>query len=167
LRIYAKPLASPLNLLCRLLYGIEKYRMFSRFRTRRERRGLQSLRHVGRVAELGALGRFARTPMKQLSEAEYLATVEVPMKRLAADAEPPFELWDYFDAIPQSDFEGHDCSAGSVTYVWEHPTGRYQHVLVSSEDKNVLMVLVLNIVRRSVFGHRLLDLNNEYGLTRN
>jgi hypothetical protein len=105
--------------------------------------------------------------MKQLSEADYLATMAVPMKRLAADAESPFEFWDYFDAIPQSDFETHDCSAGSVTYVWEHPTGRYQHVLVNSEDKNVFMVLVLDIVGRSVLGHRLLDLNNEYGLTRN
>jgi hypothetical protein len=104
--------------------------------------------------------------MKQLSEAEYLATMAEPMKRLGSDAGVPFAFWDYFDAIPEPDFEGHDCSAGSVTYVWEHPSGSYQHVLVDSEDKNVFMVVVLDIASRSVLGHRLVDLNRKYGLTR-
>jgi hypothetical protein len=104
--------------------------------------------------------------MKQLSEAEYLATLAEPMKRLDSDAQAPFEFWDYFDAIPQSDFRGHDCSAGSVTYVWGHPSGRFQHVLVNSEDKNVFTVLVLDVGNCCVLGHRLLDLNREYGLTR-
>ena len=89
-----------------------------------------------------------------------------PMKRLPSDAGASFEFWLYFDAIPQSEFKGHDFSAGSVTYVWEHPAGNIQHVLVDSEDKNVFMVLVLDISSRSVLGHRLLDLNREYGLTR-
>jgi hypothetical protein len=104
--------------------------------------------------------------MKQLSEPEYLATFGEPMRRLGSDAGPPFDFWDYFHAIPSSEFEGHDCSAGDVTYVWEHPAGTSQHVLVDSENKNVFMVLVLDISSRTVLGHRLLDLNREYGLTR-
>lgn len=83
--------------------------------------------------------------MKLLSEADYLATMAEPMKRLASDAGAPFEFWDYFEHIPQTDFCGHDCSAGSVTYVWEHPTGRFQHVLVDSTEKNIFMVLVLDL----------------------
>jgi hypothetical protein len=104
--------------------------------------------------------------MKQLSEAEYLATMAEPMKRLSADGGAPVDFWLYFDCSPAADFEQHDCSAGSVTYVWEHPAGRYQHVLVDCEDKNVFMVLVLDVHSREVLGHRLLDLNREYGLTR-
>lgn len=88
------------------------------------------------------------------------------MRRLALDASPPFEFWDYFEAIPLCEFEGHDCSAADVTYVWEDSTGRYQFVHVNSEDKNVFMVLVLDLIGRTVFGHRLLDLNREYGLNR-
>ncbi len=88
------------------------------------------------------------------------------MKRLAPDAAPPFEFWDYFGSIPESDFEGHDCRAGAVTYVWEHPAGLFQHVLVSTEDKNIFMVLGLDLPNRRVLGHRLLDLNREYGLDR-
>src|SRR2546422_2595785 len=80
--------------------------------------------------------------MKQLSESEYHATFGQPMKRLASDVAPPFDFWDYFESIPLSHFEGHDCSAGSVTYVWENPAGQFQHVLVDSVDKNTFMVLV-------------------------
>jgi hypothetical protein len=102
--------------------------------------------------------------MKQLSKAEYLATMEVPMKQLSSDAEAPFPFWNYFDAIPVVDFEEHDCSEGAVTYVWEDSNRNCQHVLINSEDKNVFMVLVLDLPSRSVLGHRLLDLNQEYGL---
>ena len=92
--------------------------------------------------------------------------MEEPMNRQSSEANVPFAFWDYFDAIPLSDFDNHDCSAGSVTHVWEQPSGRYQHVLVDTEDKNVFMVLVLDVPSRSVLGHRLLDLNREYGLSR-
>ena len=104
--------------------------------------------------------------MKQLSKAEYLATMAEPMKRLPQDADAPFAFWDYFEAIPSADFEGHVCSAGTVTYVWQHPIEHFQHVLVDSEDQNVFMVLVLDVAGHSVLGHRLLDLNREYGLKR-
>jgi len=104
--------------------------------------------------------------MKRLSLAEYLATMAEPMKRLSAGGGAPVDFWLYFDSIPTADFEQHDCSAGLVTHVWEHPAGRYQHVLVDSEDKNVFMVVALNLHNGEVLGHRLLDLNREYGLTR-
>jgi hypothetical protein len=104
--------------------------------------------------------------MKKLSKTEFLATTALPMKQLPADGEAPFPFWNYFDAIPYADFEGHDCSEGEVVYVWEHPHGFYQHVLVNSEDKNVFMVIVLDLRSRRVLGHRLLDLNQEYGLQR-
>ena len=102
--------------------------------------------------------------MKRLTDSEFLATASDPMRRLPLDASPPFEFWDYFESIPSADFEGHDCSVGGVTYVWQDSTGRYQFVHVNSEDKNVFMVLVLDIAGRAVLGHRLLDLNREYGL---
>jgi len=100
----------------------------------------------------------------QLSEEEFFATMEEPMRRLSQGAEIPFDFWNYFEAIPLADFAGVDCSAGVVTYVWEHPDGNFQHVLVDSEQKNVFMVLVLDLTSRSVLGHRLLNIGREYGI---
>jgi hypothetical protein len=72
-------------------------------------------------------------------------------------------FWPYFDAIPEEDFFGHQIS-GEVTYVYEHPSGTFQHVLVNSEDKNIFLAIVLNATAKQVLGHRLLDLSSMYGL---
>lgn len=102
--------------------------------------------------------------MKKLSEAEYGATFSAPMKRLPASASPPVDFWDYFANIPNSDFENHNCMSCSVDYVWENSTGTFQHVLVNSENKNVFLVVILDLSAREVLGHRLLNLNHEYSL---
>lgn len=102
--------------------------------------------------------------MKLLTETEFRATFAEPMQRLGVDAESPVEFWSYFDAIPSEDFAGHDCSEGSVTYVWTDATGHFQHVLINSENRNVFMVVVLDARNALVLGHRLLDLNHGYGL---
>ena len=86
------------------------------------------------------------------------------MRQLPPDAVPPLDFWDYFEAIPPEHFEGHDCSEGKVTYAWEDASARYQHVLINSEDKNIFMVIVLDLKDRHILGHRLLDLNRLYGL---
>jgi hypothetical protein len=102
--------------------------------------------------------------MGLLSREEYLATFGETRTRVSPDEAPPFDFWTYFDAIPVSDFESRDCSAGTVQHVWREGSGRYEHVLINSEDRNVYMVLVLDRLARTVYGHRLLDLNREYGL---
>jgi hypothetical protein len=87
-----------------------------------------------------------------------------PMQRLSPVSKAPFSFCDYFNAIPSADFDCHDCAAGSVTYVWQHPTAHFQYVLIDSDDKNVCMVLVLDMAACQVFGHWLLDLNQAYGI---
>ena len=99
-----------------------------------------------------------------LSRDEYLATIAGSPIRAGSNEEPPFNFWPYFDAISQSDFEGYDCTAHTVTYVYRNDGAKLSHVLVNSTDPSVFMVLVLDIARRAVIGHRLLNLGNEYGL---
>jgi hypothetical protein len=102
--------------------------------------------------------------MGSLTEKQFMATFNAPMKRLSDEASPPFDFWEYLDSIPDDDFEGHDASLGRVTYVWEDASKHYQHVLISTERENVFLVLVLDLVGLQVYGHRLLNLGHEYGL---
>jgi hypothetical protein len=102
--------------------------------------------------------------MSMLSKEEFLAVFGRTRQRIPTDESPPFDFWPYFDSIPVEDFEGHDCSAGQVEYVWREEGDQYEHVLVNSKDRNVFMVLVLDRTANVVHGHRLLDLNREYGL---
>lgn len=98
------------------------------------------------------------------TEQEFKATYGEPMHRAAAEESPPFDFWPYFEAVADSDFQGYDCSEGQVEYVYREPSGRFEHVLVNSNDQNVFMVLVLDRASGEVYGHHLLNLNKEYGL---
>lgn len=102
--------------------------------------------------------------MPQLSQSQFEECLSSPMRKLSAESSPPFDFWDYVDGIPIDDFEGHSCD-GTVSYVWEDSTGKYQHVLLSSQNRNVFMIIVLDVPAHQVHGHRLLDLDELYGLS--
>jgi hypothetical protein len=96
--------------------------------------------------------------MALLSEEKYRQTFAPPMTRVLGNEAPPFNFWPYFEQIPLGDFAGHDCSPGIVTYVLRDPSERYEHVLVDSERRDILMALVLDRENLTVVGHRLLEL---------
>ncbi len=102
--------------------------------------------------------------MPRLSKAEFEALFASSMQQADPEEAPPFDFWPYFDRIPAVDFEGFDCSPGHVTHVYRDSTGRYEHVLLDSDDGDVFMVLVLDRGARQVVGHHLLDLPRLYGL---
>jgi hypothetical protein len=45
------------------------------------------------------------------------------------------------------------------------PGETWEHLLIASEDKNVLLAVVLDLERGVVHGHRVLDLNRLYCLS--
>ncbi|BHH82774.1 hypothetical protein [Desulforhopalus sp. 52FAK] len=104
--------------------------------------------------------------VKRLTGKEFDSTFSSPMKQLEQDEAPLIEFWSYFDSIPDDHFENHDCSEGAVDIVYVDSSGRYEHVLVNSENKNVFMVIVLDKPNKTILGHKLLDLNEKYGKIR-
>lgn len=87
------------------------------------------------------------------------------MQRVAADGSAPFPFWSYVDDIPKEDFQGYDCSEGSVQWVWRDAGGRFEHILIDARgDKDVFMATVLDLQKKKVAGHRLMDFKQEYGL---
>ncbi len=104
--------------------------------------------------------------MPRITDDEWPRFFAEPMQRLSQEDGAPFDFWRYVDEIPKGDFNGYDCSGGSVEYVYRHPEGRLEHVLISSNDRNVFMVIVLDRATRSVVGHRLLNLRELYGLSK-
>ncbi|MGJ8676947.1 MAG: hypothetical protein ACSHX0_05485 [Akkermansiaceae bacterium] len=100
--------------------------------------------------------------MSLLSDFEFKKTFDDTMIPVA-DSAPPIDFWPYADKIPECDFSGHDCSSSEVMHVWRTNDQRYEHVLIKSEyDKNVFMVIVIDLLALEVHGHHLLDLNQKY-----
>ena len=105
--------------------------------------------------------------MKKLNKDEFRSTFgRERMNRVKINEEPPFDFWTYVEAIPEVDFEGYDCAEGRVEWVWRSEDERFEHVLISTaEDENVFMAVVLDRIDCVVIGHRLLNLNTEYGIS--
>ena len=87
------------------------------------------------------------------------------MQRVSQDEPPIVDFWPYVEAIPEADFNEHNCSEGTVRYVYRHPLGRWEHVLIDSETENVFMAIILDRETASVAGHRLLDFSDMYGVS--
>lgn len=104
--------------------------------------------------------------MRLLSKQEFFKTFIEPIHKVEDDKKPLFDFWNYVESIPEDDFDGHDCKDGNVSHAW-NLSNQYQHVLIESEDINIFMVIILNLRKKEVFGHYLLDLNLEYGLNSN
>jgi hypothetical protein len=53
---------------------------------------------------------------------------------------------------------------GLVEFVYRSGDGNFDHVLLPTEKSNKFIVIVVDRSRAAVAGHRVLDLNHEYGL---
>ncbi|GAB2864024.1 hypothetical protein [Hymenobacter ruber] len=84
------------------------------------------------------------------------------MQNVTDTAEEIVDIWPYVDAIPQEDLEGF--TLRDVAYVYLNPDGNYLHVLIATEDKNVVLVVVIETSTPKIYGHHLLDLVKLYGL---
>ena len=86
------------------------------------------------------------------------------MRNVTGIATEVLDIWPYVESLPITDLEGHSIFDRFVEYVYRSRDECFDHVLVMTKTKNVYLAVVVDLVRDSVYGHRLLDLNREYGL---
>jgi len=98
----------------------------------------------------------------RLSAEAFNDTFQAPMQDVTTTAEQILDIWPYVDAIPQADTEGFELA--DVAYVYLNPNGRYEHVLIATEDKNVFFVIVIDVKQVKIHGYHLLNLVELYGL---
>ena len=101
----------------------------------------------------------------KLSYEQYQATFAVPMLDVSQTAEPVLDIWPYVEVVPEADLEGFNVLDGIVQYVYQSPSRQYLHVLVSTNDNNTFLVVIIDLLAVKITGHYLLDLVLLYGLT--
>jgi hypothetical protein len=100
-----------------------------------------------------------------LDEKQFQATFAAPMRDVTAEATNVIDIWPYVDSVPAEDLGGHKVYDRFVEYVYRDATGRFDHVQVMTRTKNVYLTVVVDLRHDVVYGHRLLDLNEKYGVT--
>jgi len=100
---------------------------------------------------------------RELSEPEFEACWANPMKDVTDGASIAINIWPYVDALDpikigvQAIFD--------VTYVYQDARARFHHVLVETDQENVILVIVIDLNAQAVLGHHLLDMNIKYGIS--
>jgi hypothetical protein len=92
------------------------------------------------------------------------ATFSDQMRDVTQEATNVLDIWAYVASVPANDLRGHQVHDQFVEHVYRDAEGRFDHVLVMTNTKNVYLAVVVDLVHNRVHGHYLLDLNEEYGL---
>ena len=97
---------------------------------------------------------------RALSEQEFKACFAEPMQNVTANPGDAINIWPYVDALDLDDL----CvpSLNDVHYVYRDAHSKFDQILVGTGRFNTLLVVVVDLEKRDVLGHRLLDLNREY-----
>jgi hypothetical protein len=106
-------------------------------------------------------------PMRtnRLTDAAYRATMLSPMRDVKESATDVIDIWPYVSAIPEADLKGHTVWDQFVEYVYRTADDIYDHVLVMTRSPNVYLVILIDLKDDQIYGHYLLDLIEEYGLS--
>ena len=101
---------------------------------------------------------------RELSPAEFAACFDEPMVDVTddEDAGADIDIWPYVDALDPATYgvERFD----DVDRVYQDARGRYDQILIETDRPDIFLVVVVDVRTNAVHGHRLLDLNVEYGL---
>jgi len=100
---------------------------------------------------------------KALSEAEFTACFAAPMQNVTSNPGAIIDIWPYIDAL-DLDVLGLP-SLTDVEHVYRDALGRFDQVLIGTGRFNTLLVIVVDLAKGDVLGHRLLDLNQEYAVS--
>ena len=98
---------------------------------------------------------------RRLSDEEFRRCCVEPMKDVTASANAAVDVWPYVDSL-DLDRLGIP-SLNDVRYIYRDAAERFDQVLIGTGRFNALLVVVVDLQERSIFGHFLLDLNEVYG----
>ncbi len=102
--------------------------------------------------------------LKPLSEIEFQATFTVPMTDITTSAEEVVDVWPYIETVLDSEYKSANTEDWDVDHVYINQTETHQHLLINTGMKNVYLVVVIAVAERQIYGHHLLNLNQNYGI---
>lgn len=101
--------------------------------------------------------------IRLLSKEEYFAAMIGEMHDVTETAEPLVDIWSCIGRLPDTvPLSGYGVQKRLIEAVYENEDSTYQHVLLFGEKKNNYVVIIIDVLKKSIFGCYRLDLNKEY-----
>jgi len=102
---------------------------------------------------------------KQLTQDEFKSTFTARMLDVTETAEPTVNIWPYVQQLTNDHLVlDYVYNKQLVEKVYRNYQTTFDHILLPTNDPNVFMVIVVDLVRLKIMGHLQLDLNKEYGI---
>ena len=103
---------------------------------------------------------------KELSEIEFKKTFGNNMIDITQmEIDEPIDIWGYVKKLTENKIVNRIIYERElVEKVYRNDSKTFDHILLTSEKKNVYPIIVVDLKRKIVIGHKILDLNREYGL---
>jgi hypothetical protein len=104
--------------------------------------------------------------IRQLSKQDYLSTCGVGrMKNVTEIGGAVLDVWPYVSEARRGlELSEYAFNNRLVELVYRSEDERFDHVLIPYGVNNVYLAIIVDRSERQIFGHYLLDLNEEYGV---
>ena len=100
-----------------------------------------------------------------LSEKQYLQTMNGRMINVTEDAETVVNFWCYGERLMSDGvLSEYAFQRRYIEAVYINHANTYQHILLFANKKNCYIVIVVDVIQKTILGHYVLDLNELYSV---
>ncbi len=101
---------------------------------------------------------------KELSNEQFKSMFNEKMSDVTQTAEPIIDIWEYVaELVKENKVNQYVLENYLVEKVYRNSSMTFDQVLLPTNNSNAFTVIIVDITKRQIFGHYLLDLENEYG----
>jgi hypothetical protein len=102
--------------------------------------------------------------IKELTEKEYKSTMTGKMVDITETAEPVVDIWPFVQMLKKEKVVlDYVYENELVENVYRNTENSFHHVLLPTDNKNIFIVIIIDVTAKDIKGHFCLDLNREYG----
>jgi len=101
----------------------------------------------------------------ELTPEEFQSTFGTQMMDVTDSIESTVDIWEYIGELYVDEEVSEYVVANElVEKVYRNESGTFDHVLVPTENENLYLLIVVDLLNESILGHHWLDMAKEYGL---
>jgi len=104
--------------------------------------------------------------LSPLTEEEYKSTFGKKMINVTETAELVIDIWPYVQRLANAKIVNKEVfNRHLVEFVYRSEDKSFDHVLLPSKNRNVFVVIIIDLLHQNIKGHFRLDADEQYGLT--